>query len=447
MDKSLAMKLDKKYLWLLILGVLMQFSGLVLAQNEEPARHREASGEEGGDEKNIEINGFLMGNYSLRTSDQRPSGEEGRDFLLAEERIRLDIFGWTESIEASVRVKGDFVLDHVAADVDVDLREAYLDYTTGNFDFRLGKQIVTWGVGDLLFINDRFPKDYVSFFSGRPLEYLKIGVVGFRTRYSSAPVNAEFLVIPFFEPDNLPTSERFLFFDPFSDVPSREEEEPATTLENTQLALRLYRRIKDFDVSAYAYRGFWLTPSMKPDDLASPTQMITFYPELSVYGLSAQGGALDGVLSFETGYYQSREDEGGKDPFIPNSQIRFLIGYQRQIWEDFTVGVQYYGEYMADYDEYAENLPQGSPMLDEYRDLITVRLTQLLMHQTLKLSFFAFYSPSDEDYLIIPELKYNVTDDLSMVVGGHIFGGKEDAPQFGQFDKNNNIYVWIRYDF
>jgi len=426
--------MNKKFLIVAVLGILLQFPGSARAQETE-------------DEKNIEIHGFLMGNYSLRTTDQKPAGEEGDDFLLAEERFRLDIFGWTESIEASIRFKGDFLYDHVAEEFDTDLREVYLDYTTGNFDFRLGRQIVTWGVGDLIFINDVFPKDYVSFFSGRPLEYLKIGVDGLRTRYSSALVNAEFLIIPFFEPNNLPTSERFLLFDPFSDIPSREKEEPATTLENTQLALRLYRRIKDSDVSVYAYRGFWLTPSMKPDSFASPTQVITFYPELSVYGLSAQRGALGGVLGFETGYYQSREDEEGKDPFIPNSQIRFLIGYQRQIWKDFTVGGQYYGEYMTHYDEYVENLPQGIPEIDEYRDLITVRLTQLLKHQTLKLSFFAFYSPSDEDYMIIPVVKYNFTDELSAALGANIFGGEEDAPQFGQFDKNDNIYTVIKYEF
>ncbi len=120
------MKLAEKTLWLLLVGVLIQCQGLVLAQNEE-------------DEKNIEIHGFLLGNYSLRTSDQKPSGEEGRDFLLAEERLRLDLFGWTESIEASARVKGEFILDHVAEEFDVDLREAYLDYTNVNFDFRFGR--------------------------------------------------------------------------------------------------------------------------------------------------------------------------------------------------------------------------------------------------------------------------------------------------------------------
>jgi hypothetical protein len=406
-----------------------------------------AYAQETEDEKNIEIHGFLMGNYSRRTSSERPEGKEGDDFLLAEERFRLDVFGWTESIEASIRFKGDLLYDHVAKEFDADIREFYLDYTTGNFDFRLGRQIVTWGVGDLLFINDVFPKDYVSFFSGRPLEYLKIGVDGLRTRYSSALINAEFLVIPFFEPNNLPEPDRFLLFNPFPEIPSREKEEPKTTLENTQLALRLYRRIKDFDVSAYAYRGFWLTPNMMPDDLTSPIEVIIFYPELSTYGMSAQGGAIGGILSFEAGYYQSKEDEGGTDPFIRNSQIRFLIGYQRQIWEDFTAGVQYYSEYMLNHDEYVENLPEGAPKLDEYRDITTVRLTQLLMHQTLKLSFFAFYSPSDEDYMIIPEVKYNFTDEFSAALGANIFGGPEDAPNFGQFDKNDNIYTVIKYEF
>lgn len=406
-----------------------------------------ASAQGGDDWKNIEINGFLMGNFSSRTTGQSPPGKEGGDLLLAEERLRLDMFGWTEYIEASARVKGDLVLDNVAEHLSVDLREAYLDYTTGDFDFRLGKQIVTWGVGDLLFINDRFPKDWFSFFSGQPLEYLKLGVDALRTRYSTEVLNAELVIMPFFEPDILPTSKRFFLFDPFSGILSREKEEPATTLENTQLSLRLYRRIKNFDISAYAYRGFWLTPSMRPDDPASPTRMILFYPALSVYGLSAQGSGLGGVVSLETGYYHSRNDEDGDDPAVPNSQVRFLVGYQRQIWEDFTLGVQYYGEVMENYSAYVNSLPAGFPEQEQYRDIVTLRLEHLLKHQTLRLSLFTFYSPVDNDYLIQPEISYKFTDSVSSTLGANIFGGEKETTFLGQFDKNDNIYLSVRYDF
>ncbi|MBI2840173.1 MAG: hypothetical protein HYX75_17795 [Acidobacteria bacterium] len=54
------------------------------------------------------------------------------------------------------------------------------------------------GVGDLLFINDVFPKDWVSFFAGRPMEYLKVGVDGVRLRYTGSHVNGEILALPFF---------------------------------------------------------------------------------------------------------------------------------------------------------------------------------------------------------------------------------------------------------
>jgi hypothetical protein len=69
------------------------------------------------------------------------------------------------------------------------------------------------------------------------------------------------------------------------------------------------------------------------------------------------------------------------------------------------------------------------------------------LHQTLKFSVFAFYSPIDEDYMIIPEIKYNFTDELSVALGANIFGGPEDARNFGQFDKNDNIYTVIKYEF
>jgi hypothetical protein len=397
--------------------------------------------------ENVELHGFFLGNYTGRTTGVRPPGEESGDFLLVEERVRMDLSAWSESIEASVRVKGDFFHDAVADEFDIDLREAYVDYTKGDFDFRLGRQIATWGVGDLLFINDVFPKDWVSFFTGRPLEYLKVGVDALRTRYSSEALNAELLVIPVLQPDIVPTSERFFLFDPFASISDRDERRPDRTYANTELALRLYRRIRDFDVSAYVYRGFWHTPSMRPDNFAAPTRVIAFYPDLSVYGASMQGSAFDGILSFEFGYYRSRNDEDGDDPTVPNSQWRILVGYQRQLWEDFTLGIQYYSKIMEDHGAYRESLPAGFPVQHGYRDTITLRAEQLLEHQTWKLALFYFYSPSDSDHLIQPYVSYKFSDELAATLGANIFGGTRDWTSLGQFDKNDNVYLSVRYGF
>ena len=147
------------------------------------------------------------------------------------------------------------------------------------------------------------------------------------------------------------------------------------------------------------------------------------------------------------GYYDSRDDRSGKDPFIPNSQFRFLAGYEQELAKDFTVGVQYYLELMSDYGAYKRTLPPGSQAADEYRHVITLRLTKLLMYQNLRLSLFTFYSPSDQDAYMRPNIHYRITDHWSAEVGANIFFGEENHTFFGQFKDNTNVYLGIRWSF
>ena len=389
----------------------------------------------------LSFQGFLQGNYSADTAAANPNGG---DFKWAEERAQLQLDVAKEPVQ--LHLKTDAFYDHADTDADVELREGYLDYVASRWDVRAGRQIITWGVGDLVFINDVFPKDYEAFFSGRPLEYLKKGIDGVKAGFYPDYASFEAILIPFFEPNGFPDPARFHLFDPMPGV-DRKEEEPNTSLDNVEVAVRAYRNLAGFDASLYYYRGFFRQPSALPDDPAAPTRLTLLYPELSVYGASLQRNALDGLVSLEAGYYDSREDRDGEDPVLPNSQTRFLAGYQRQLWEDSTLGLQYYVERMNDYAEYERNVPPGFPGEKEWRDLVTVRLTQLLRHQTLALSWFSFWSPADDDYLLNPEIKYNFTDHLWAAVGGMIFGGEEASTQFGQLDKNDNVYLQLRYSF
>jgi len=390
----------------------------------------------------ISIHGFIQGNYSVDTTASNP---DGKDFKWVEERIQLKLDANKDPLH--LFLKTDALYDHIDDDSDLELREGYADYASSSWDTRIGRQIITWGLGDLIFINDVFPKDYEAFFSGRPLEYLKIGSDAVKVGMYPSFASMELIVISFFEPNNFPDHDRFGMFDPMPAVTERDEEKPASTLENTEIAFRMYRDVFGFDASLYFYKGFFRQPSMLPDSMTSPTGIDLVYPELSVYGASLQGRALDGVLSLEAGYYDSREDRDGTDPMTPNSQERFLIGYQRQMWEDFTVGLQYYGEYMDDYSEYEEYLPSGFPQEKRFHELTSVRLTQFLVHQTLRLSFLSFYSPSDGDYLLNPEIKYNFSDSVWGATGANIFGGGDEWDQFGSLDENDNIYIQMRYEF
>lgn len=402
----------------------------------------------GDDDENYEINWFLLLNYGARTGELSPGFGDGGDWLLGEERLRMDITAWSDSIEAEAKLKLDFFHDAINNEFDLDLREAYIDYSSGSFDFRFGRQVITWGVGDLVFINDVWPKDWVSFFAGRPLEYLKLGVDGVRIRWSNDILNAEFVYVPTFQGDNLPGPDRFSYFDPFISIPNRVIDEPETTFENGEVALRLYRNIAGFDVSGYFYKGYWHEPApVLLQTFAPPTSISFFYPELNVYGASAQGAALGGILSLEFGYYASTEDPDGLDPAVKNSELRFLVGYSKQLMEDFTFGVQYFRKNFLDHDNYLLTLMPGMPISQNYRDEITVSLRRMMMRQTLTLALFAYYSPVEEDYYLIPSVHYKFSDQLSMTAGANFFGGAETDSFLGQFNENDNVYLSIRFDF
>src|SRR3989338_6263003 len=186
---------------------------------------------------------------------------------------------------------------------------------------------------------------------------------------------------------------------------------------------------------------------MKADNFNSPSTISNFYPELAVYGLSLQRNALGGVVSTEYGYYDSQDDRAGKDPGIENSQSRFLLGYQKAFPNDFTVGAQYYGELMYKYSQYKDNLPASFLKKKQLHQYITFRLTKLLKYQTMKLSFFTFYSPDEKDFLITPEMSYNFTDNLQVALGVNIFGGADNNTALGQHNKNDNVYMNVRYSF
>lgn len=389
----------------------------------------------------VALHGFLQGNYNLNTASANP---DGRDSKLAEERVQLKL----EADQSSFRflLKSDFAWDHLDEAVDLELREGFADYTAAAWDLRLGRQVVTWGLGDLVFINDVFPKDYEAFFAGRPLEYLKKGVDGARLGLYPGPTSFEIIAIPWFTANHYPDPGRYWLHDPLPLVAERTTSEPSPGLANTELALRVYGAIGGFDLSFYSYRGFFRQPAIRLDPAEAPARLTYWYPRLAVHGASLQTGALAGVVSLEGGYYDSRDDRAGNDPLTPNSQVRWLLGYQRQLWEDFTVGCQYYGERMLDYGSYTATLPAGMPGERRLHNLVSLRLTQLLLHQTLKLSFFAFLDPDAGDYLLNPELKYNFTDRVWGALGGNFFGGGEAWGQFGQLERNDNLYLQMRYE-
>ncbi|MEO2055314.1 MAG: hypothetical protein ABGX83_08515 [Nitrospira sp.] len=397
----------------------------------------------------------LSGFWEARFGVRMQSDPNEKEVSIGETRVQLQVEQLVK--QAIFKLTNDFLYDPVLDEHEIrlekgigfiDLREAsFLVRPVTFVDLKMGRQILTWGTGDLIFINDLFPKDWNAFFIGRDTEYLKAPSDALKTSLFSPWANLDIVYTPRFDADRFIDGRRISFFN--NSFGRRTGREAVVQTENRddwfkddEIALRLYQNFRGLELALYGYRGFWKSPGG-----FDPTSQQATFPRLSVYGGSARGSIGRGIGHLELGYYDSEEDRSGGDPFIRNSEFRFLMGYEQEVLQDFTVGLQYYLEQILDYDKFLRNLPAGSPVADEDRHVITLRLTRFLMSQDLRLSLFTFYSPSDRDAYIRPKIHYKIDDSWSVEIGGNFFIGDEDHTFFGQFKKNNNVYTGVRVGF
>ncbi|HIJ78636.1 MAG: hypothetical protein OEY01_05865 [Desulfobulbaceae bacterium] len=394
------------------------------------------------DHYNLELAGFI----EARTGFRLQNDPYEKDASLAEARLQLDLardLGW-----GLAKVKADLGHDLVTDEMIAELREMNLSFSPlDNADVKVGRQVLTWGTGDLLFINDLFPKDWESFFSGRDDEYLKAPSDAVKTSFFFEAANLDLVYVPEFNNSNYIDGSRISYWNNvLGRTAGRDyvfaDEERNRVFSDCELAARLYKNIDGMEAALYGYYGFWKTP-----EGLDPGSMRLIYPRLAAYGASLRGTLLGGIGNLEAGYYDSLDDQGGDNALIRNSEFRFLAGYERELADNLTGGFQYYLEVITNYDEYRAALTPGTPQADEYRHLLTMRLTKLMLNQNLRLSLFAYYSPSDKDTYLRPKAHYKVSDHWAIEAGGNLFAGSDDHTFFGQFDRNTNIYAGARYNF
>lgn len=397
------------------------------------------------------LHGFIDGRSGVRL--QNDSGQ--RKAILNELRGQLEVNHDTNLVQWQLR--SDFVIDEAAGehnfDLDgghgiVDLRDANVLFSPHDLvDIKLGRQILTWGTGDLLFINDLFPKDWQSFFIGRDSEYLKAPSDAIFISIFPELVNIDIVYTPCFDSDRYISGERISFWNPLLNRHSHSSDQLHVATRSQwfvedELSVRLYQNVGSYELALYGYHGYWKSPVGY-----NPTNRKQTFPRLRTVGASARGSVGVGLLNVEVGYYDSYDDRSGDDPLIPNSEYRVLIGYEQELWCNFSAAAQYYLEYMDDYSQYQHSMPSGSYTKDRDRHVVTLRLTQQALNQNLTLSLFTFWSPSDQDGYVRPSIKYKASDALSVYVGANLFLGTKEQTFFGQFDQNNNAYIGIRHSF
>jgi hypothetical protein len=388
----------------------------------------------------IEAHGF----FEMRAGYRTQNDKHEKDMSVMESRLQLDLSSTTDW--ADFKLKGDFFGDGVTEQGDFDLREANVFTRPADWmDVKVGRQILTWGTGDLVFINDMFPKDWNSFFIGRDTDYLKTPSDAAKVSLFGDTANLDIVYTPQFDPDRYIDGEYVSYWNANLGRHAGRDalvhtNRPDRWFQDDEIAMRLYKNISNYEFALYGYQGYWKSPG---GQIASGQAT---FPDLNVYGASVRGAVGKGIGNAEIGYYDSADDHSGKNALVNNSEMRYLVGYTQEIATDFTAGLQYYVEQLLQYSQYKRHLTIGAAR-DEYRQLLTLRLTKLLMNQNLRLSLFTYFSPTDKDAYLRPNINYKLSDNLSWEAGSNIFFGDYPHTFFGQFEDNTNVYTAVRYSF
>lgn len=439
--------------WLILLTVLFSFSAY--------ADEFSDFSEESSSQNFLNFNGFIEFEQGMRISGQGPhqQGATRNDYVLANRRFRLQT---TKSVDkGSFYAKVDFLNNDTENINTVDIREMRLQYRlSDHFDLSVGRQVSTWGVADMLFINDLFPKNWVANFQGRDMEMLKDPSNSVRLTSYFSGNTLDIVYQPEFAPDTVPTGCQFSVFDPNSNNvianPGACGNSVVTQRNNNdvdegEIALSLKRNIGSHELALYAYKGFYKSPKA----LAfNGTVFVPYYSKLSVYGLSDEGQVGPGIFSFEAGYYDSHEDKSGDNYLVENSKIKYLFGYRQDLSAHFSYGVQVYQEMMMNYYAYESSFQTNNPAGFAYRkkelqSTYTLRLTYKAQNETLWLSLFSYLRPDDKDALYKFEVSKKLNDQFKVVAGVNVFTGEDNyiSREFGMLRDDDNIFVRFNYGF
>ncbi len=331
-----------------------------------------------------------------------------------------------------------------------ELRDLFIEFSTGNGLFRLGKQQVNWGRLDGIKVLDLVnPQDFREFI----LDDFADSRIGLWSAYLDLSLGnwrAELAVIPDGTGHQIPvpgawfelSAPRFRFgSDSDSPAPPIVTESPGHALDQTAAGLRLSRQFGTLELGLVAYTGNDPEPLGRLIPAQAGVILERFYERRDAYGFSLDMplGAI--VIRAEYAWQPSRVFNTRSGPALDTialDQHRSAIGIDVDGPLGVFINVQYLDDTISDAP--AELVRPG-------RDRIaTLYLRRAFAYDSVILSARSYYSFTDRDYLIAAGLSYALTDDTSIGISAETHGGTTDG-LFGQFEDRDRITLNLRHTF
>lgn len=349
------------------------------------------------------------------------------------------------------RVDYDFaysINDYYPADVEknqrynIELRENYLDYSNGNWDFRFGKQHVVWGEMVGLFFADVVSARDLREFILPEFDQMRIPQWAARAEYFADDFHAELLWIPVASYDNIgkPGSE----FYPMPAAPNVRylpETRPERNADNMNYGLRLSTLKHGWDISGFYYRSTDISPTFYRQFDGPTVVYQARHDRINQYGGTVSKDFGDIVFKAEGVYTSGRSfttlNLADSDGVIRQNTLDWAAGLDFTLPADTRFNIQIFQRQFFNHN--------ANIISDKHENGYSLLLNNKLFNNWEAQALF-ISSLNRTDWLLRPRLSWNFERNWRWNIGADIFHGSP-AGLFGRYDAMDRLYSEIRYNF
>ena len=387
------------------------------------------------------ITGSLRAGYW--TSDRRLDDETNigvaSAWLKLDKKLGSDVGLFAEGYLVSEDVFGDRLHES-------RLREGYVEGRKGNFDYRVGKQIIAWGRADRLNPTDNLtPRDTTLL--AADVDEDRFGSLAAKASWNfDAATSLTGIWIPKFQPTVIAFRARTGVVYQENIPDSRQ-----------QWALKLDQSGKAVDWSVSWFDGFDLNGDISQGPLTAAGQVVTLdHHRIRVLG--ADAATTSGSYRFALeGAYVRTDDPDGTNAFIKNPFFYGVFGVERDYPDNFTVIVQAFAREVSHYSNpelIADPVTRAiavqeavvTNQYDRTQQGLSLRIDKKWFNETLEAEFGAITLLNREGYALRPRVIYMWSDSVK-IIGAYDYFKGTDKTTYGILERNKALYSELRWYF
>jgi len=388
----------------------------------------------GQENLHLRVNGFADTYHAMRSSSPN-------DWLSSRSRLRTELQAsrgksW---LFASLNATHNNLLSD---QTKLELREAFFQYTSNNWDVKAGRQIVTWGVADGVQLTDVVsPMDYSEFLA-RDYDDIRIPVDALSVKYGWPNFNLELIVVPvpsFFvlpvNPQNPWSMQASVQMPMVFDLTQTPEKKAG----NSEFGARMCGYFQGIDVAFSVLRTWNKMPVIQQQlsALGDTLLAVGHHGQMTLTGLEVSAPVAQFVVRVEAvAYFDELQATSLAMPATKNSYSG-LLGLDWYPGGDWTLMAQYYNKYIADF--------QDDLIGDKTTHMGTLRIGKKLLRSTLDLSSFTYFDLGNGSFFSRTSADYALSDQIHLMAGYDWFHG--DDGKFAMYKDNSEYWFKAKFSF